>query len=235
MVTSPRTVAARMANGTLSNDTSVGELLRREATFLAKSDLPAPLYERGKDIFHNALYTECPTAFHAKQRILPILLNTLEAIEGLYEEHKQGQVTGDVQDSGVSENENEVAHGEDVGHTLVMSRKRKLDEDEDEDDDSISMFNTAGLEDNSGRVENVESASTTSPITQRAKRRATNTAQRTSVRKSSSQLANSDRIDLASLSPPETRRMKWTGKVRVLPTSNSPSISMCISLITTPI
>jgi hypothetical protein len=113
MVTSPRTVAARMANESLSNDTSVGELLRREATFLERNDLPADLYARGKEISHNALYTKCPTAFRAKERILPILLSTLEAIEELYEANAQQAAGGD--DDDIESNTN----------TIITSRAKR--------------------------------------------------------------------------------------------------------------
>jgi hypothetical protein len=85
-------VLAQLLTSTLSNDSSVAELLRRQATFLEDTTLPAALQARGAAIFHHALFTETPNAIHAGESVVEILRKTIVRIGELYLENERGPV-----------------------------------------------------------------------------------------------------------------------------------------------
>jgi hypothetical protein len=95
-------VLAQLLTSTLSNDSSVAELLRRQATFLEDTTLPAPLQARGAAIFHHALFTETPNAIHAGELVVSILRKTVVRAGELYLENERGPVVKSEGDDGVS-------------------------------------------------------------------------------------------------------------------------------------
>jgi hypothetical protein len=94
-------VLAQLLTSILSNDSSVAELLRRQATFLEDTTLPAPLQARGAAIFHHALFTETPNAIHAGEPVVEILRKTIVGVGELYLENERGPVVKSERDDGV--------------------------------------------------------------------------------------------------------------------------------------
>jgi hypothetical protein len=84
-------ISKRILEGTLSNDISVAELLRRQKTFAADSELPPELQARGQSFFNTALYTDTPATLREGREVVAILRRTMEAIGSLYLEHQQRQ------------------------------------------------------------------------------------------------------------------------------------------------
>jgi hypothetical protein len=107
-------VLAQLLTSTLSNDSSVAELLRRQTTFLEDTTLPAPLQARGAAIFHHALFTETPNAIHAGEPVVEILRKTIVGVGELYLENERGPVVKSEGGDGVSA-EQPAKHGGD-GH-----------------------------------------------------------------------------------------------------------------------
>jgi hypothetical protein len=94
-------VLAQILTSMLSNDSSVAELLRRQATFLEDTTLPAPLQARGAAIFHHALFTETPNAIPAGKPVIEILRKTVVRAGELYLENERGPVVKSEGDDGV--------------------------------------------------------------------------------------------------------------------------------------
>jgi hypothetical protein len=94
-------VLAQLLTSTLSNDSSVAELLRRQATFLEDTTLPAALQARGAAIFHHALFTETPNAIHTGESVVGILRKTIVSVGELYLENERGPVVKSERDDGV--------------------------------------------------------------------------------------------------------------------------------------
>jgi hypothetical protein len=94
-------VLAQLLTSTLSNDSSVAELLRRQVTFLEDTTLPAALQARGAAIFHHALFTETPNAIHAGEPVVEILRKTVVRAGELYLENERGPVVKSEGDDGV--------------------------------------------------------------------------------------------------------------------------------------
>jgi hypothetical protein len=84
-------ISKRILEGTLTNDISVAELLRRQKTFAADSELPPELQARGQSFFNTALYTDTPATLREGREVVAILRRTMEAIGSLYLEHQQRQ------------------------------------------------------------------------------------------------------------------------------------------------
>jgi hypothetical protein len=85
-------VLAQVLTSTLSNDSSVAELLQRQATFLEDTTLPAALQARGAAIFHHALFTETPNAIHTGEPVVGILRKTIVSVGELYLGNDRGPV-----------------------------------------------------------------------------------------------------------------------------------------------
>jgi hypothetical protein len=77
-------VLAQILTSTLSTDSSVAELLRRQANFLEDHTLSADLKERGAVLFHHALFTETPDAIRAGGKLVDVLRRTIIAVGDLY-------------------------------------------------------------------------------------------------------------------------------------------------------
>jgi hypothetical protein len=83
-------VLAQILTSTLSTDSSVAELLRRQATFLEDDTLPVGFKERGTAIFHHALFTETPNMIRAEGEVVDVLRWTIIAVGDLYFENDGG-------------------------------------------------------------------------------------------------------------------------------------------------
>jgi hypothetical protein len=79
----------KLRDGTLDDNASIAELLKRHEWFTKDTETPADLKSRGLEIFHTAIYTDTPSALQAGERVVIVLRRTIEALGALYLEEER--------------------------------------------------------------------------------------------------------------------------------------------------
>jgi hypothetical protein len=136
-------VLSQILTSTLSTDSSVAELLRRQATFLEDDTLPVALKERGDAIFHHALFTETPNAIHAGGSVVEVLRRTIIAVGGLYLGEKRGMQDEGTRPEGTimhtaHKRTREADDKNSVADLSVQPKRKRTQKDSDSDPESDS-------------------------------------------------------------------------------------------------
>jgi hypothetical protein len=79
----------KIRDGTLDDNASIAELLKRHEWFAKDTETPADLKSRGLEIFHAAIYTDTPSALQAGDCVVIVLRRTIEALGALYLEEER--------------------------------------------------------------------------------------------------------------------------------------------------
>lgn len=125
-------------NSTMSDDTAVAELFKRQKHFAADKTLSDSVRLQGQAIFNTALFTDIPAAAIAGLTVVTILRQTIESIGALYLQNEKRKAVLHVAESGGDKHEHSAPELQQVISTAVINKLEVTASDDEQDSDDAA-------------------------------------------------------------------------------------------------